>query len=345
MNAELLKHEKRFDLDTYLDQFEYTMSGDNAVLDCPTCDGVKKLYVLTKDKDLQTRRGSWICYKCNDHEGGSGRSCLSLIEWMEDLDFVDAIKRLAEGGTSADSDFVASVEKLMAAFETTDDEEPIPTIALPDEFQLVDPGHVPPYILERGISVERAQRFRLGYCRRGKYKNRLVAPVHFNGACAGFQARWMAAVPPEGVSKTKHAKGAKMSRLLYNYDVARHAERIVLVEDPWSAIKIGRSGVCSFGTSLSASQLELLMRSNAREVTIIYDLDPNAAEGASGYEKSLAIAERLSSVVPTRAVKMPDERDPDEHTLASLRNLIARTPLLTANAAWAARVKRSLARF
>lgn len=354
MNLQLKRLEKRFDLVRYLEQFEYTMSGNNAVLTCPQCERDEKLYVLMDDiRDISGEmktRGTWICYYCNDHEGGgSGRTCLSLIEWMEDVEFTDAIRRLADGGTSGDADFIGAIEKAFAAMEDDEGDDrsaPLPEIALPKSFVPIDERHYPPYAAERGISPRRAMRFGLGYCRRGYYANRLVAPVYFEKRVVGFQARYMKKKPPidpetgKRVKKTKHAKGAKMSRVFYNWDTAKHQKRIVIVESPWAVIKIGRQGAGSFGKHLSSAQLELLMRSEAEELVFMWDRDAGHAPGKGGYDKSVSYAEKLAPMFAVRCVRMPDRRDPDEHELARLRKLIRKTPIMSANDAWLERTAR-----
>jgi hypothetical protein len=355
MNLQLKKLEARFDLERYIEQFEFVMVGDNAVMHCPVCEKDAKLYVLMHDKrdtDGSTvPRGTWICYYCRDNDaGGSGRTCLSLIEWMEDVEFLDAIRRLSEGGTTADANFIVTVEKMWKSLsdEGADDgaESSTPSVVLPREFIPIDERHYPAYANERGISRDRAMRFHLGYCTRGYYANRLIAPVYFDQRCVGFQARWMAKKPPidpetgKRISKTKHAKGAKMSRVLYNWDEAREAKRLVLIESPWAAIKIGRTGAATFGKHLSAAQLELVMKSDAEEIVIAWDLDKDHKPGKGGYDKALAFGERLSSLVPVRVVKL--KRDIDEMTLAELRELIARTRVMSANDAWAARIERRM---
>lgn len=359
MNLQLRRLEKRFDLARYLEQFDGTMSGNNFVMTCPQCNWKHPtLYILTEDKlNLQgemVKRGSWVCYYCIDQDGGvgSGRTCLSLIEWLEDVEFTDAIKRLADGGTSADADFIGALEQAFAALVDQDDkaDEPIPEIRLPKEFIAIGDGHYPPYVFEpypigRGISLERAKRFRLGYCLKGKYANRLIAPVYFNSRCVGFQARWMAKTPPMvkdketgemvRISKTKHAKGAKMSRVLYNWDEAKHQKQIVLIESPWASIKIGKKGSATFGKHLSSAQLELVLTSEADEVILMWDRDKDHAPGKGGYEKSLKFAEKLAQVLRVRAVKLP--RDIDRLNVQSLARLIEATPVLSANDAWLAK--------
>lgn len=348
MNLKLTRLEKRFDLERYLEQFDGTRSGNNFVMTCPQCQWKHPtLYILTEDKrnergELVTR-GSFICYYCIDQADGvgSGRTCLSLIEWLEDLEFTDAVKRLADGGTSVDADFIAAIEQTFAAFDVSDDDDadaPIPEVALPQGFTLVSEGHYPPYLDERGISLERAMRFKLGYCRRGKYTNRLVAPVYFDRRCVGFQARYMQKTPPPGISKTKHAKGAKMSRVLYNWDEARHAKRLILVESPWASIKIGASGSATFGKHLSSAQLELVLCGDAEEVVIIWDRDRNHAPGKGGYDKSVAFAERIAQIIRVKAVKLP--KDIDKLGVPRLRRLIDQTPALSANDAWLEKTAR-----
>jgi hypothetical protein len=372
MNLKLRRLEKRFDLQSYIDQFDFKMVGDNAVMDCPQCGREQKLYVLMqekRDRDGEiVPRGTWICYYCNDTEGGgAGRTCLSLIEFLEDLEFIEAARRLADGGSSSDADFVGAIEKMIAALDEEDSDveanEPPPTIELPREFIRIREHRYPGYVAERGISLDRAMRFGLGYCTTGYYANRLIAPVHFERRCVGFQARYMKKKPPrckekklpcsecdgttrhKRLKKTKHAKGAKMSRVIYNWDDARQAKRLILVESPWAVIKIGRSGGGTFGKNLSASQFELILKCEADEVVIMWDRDEDHSPGKGGYDKSVRVAEQLSQFVRVRAVRMPDERDPDEHTLQSLLKLIKGTRVLDANAAWAERVRRRMAWF
>lgn len=367
MNLRLTRLEKRFDLDRYLEGYDGKLVDDNFITFCPVCEKDGKLYILTKDKrdanGERIRRGAWICYHCTGVDGmGTGRTCLSLIEWMESIDWMEAIKRLAEGGTSADADFIGNLEKLMDELEEDDGEDKteLPAITLPKEFIRIDEKHVPKYLSVRGISVERAMRFRLGYCESGYFANRLIAPVYFEGVCRGFQARYMKPKPPmctasklpcslcngktehKRAKKTLHGKGAKMSRVLYNYDVARLEKRLVLVEDPWSAIAIGKQGVAAFGTHLSSAQIELLMKTEAREIVLIWDRDEGAKPGQGGYDKSVEFAQKLASVVPVRAVRLPDSRDPDEVPKAELAQIIDQTPLLTSTDAWAVRVGRRL---
>jgi len=366
MNLNLRRLEKRFDLQTYIEQYDFKMVGENAVMHCPQCERDDKLYVLMQDKRDERGetkpRGTWICYYCNDQEegGGAGRTCLSLIEWLEDVEWLDAVRRLAEGGTSADADFIGAMEKTLAELDDDEDkdEAPVPTIQLPREFIRIDERRYPPYVAERGISVDRAMRFRLGYCKSGYYENRLIAPVYFEQRLVGFQARYMKKKPPvctahelpcsicggddehKRLKKTKHAKGAKMSRVLYNYDEAREANRLVLVESPWAVIKLGRCAAGTFGKNLSASQLELVMKSDAKEVVIIWDRDADHAPGKGGYDKSVALAERLAQFVRVRAVKLGAKVDIDDLSTREIGELIARTKALDVNAAWAEKVAR-----
>lgn len=368
MNLNLTRLEKRFDLQTYIEQYDGRMVGENFVMHCPQCEKDEKLYVLMHDKQHHNGdtvpRGTWICYYCNDNDegGGAGRTCLSLIEWLEDVEFVDAAKRLAEGGTSADADFIGAIEKTLAELDQGEkedaDEAPPPKVLLPREFIRIDERKYPSYVAERGISLERAMRFRLGYCKSGYYENRLIAPVYFDRNLVGFQARYMKKKPPmcslhdlpckecggvekhKRIKKTKHAAGAKMSSVLYNWDEAREAKRLVLVESPWAVIKLGRCGAGTFGKNLSSAQLELVMKSDASEVVIIWDRDIDHAPGKGGYDKSVVLAERLSQFVRVRAVKLPPKVDIDDLAVREVGEQIERTKAMDVNAAWAEKLKR-----
>lgn len=343
MNLNLRRLEKRFDLEAYLEEFEPRDSGANWILTCPQCEKEEKLYVLMDDKVTRKGtmpRGSYICYYCADSEGGgTGRGILQLISYLEDVDFIDAAKVLAKYSSGKDGDFADAVQEAFTMLYNESDrtvtaEDDIPEVKLPRRFVPIDHDHVPPYLLERDISVKRAMRYGLGYARQGKYRNRLIVPVYFNDYCAGFQARWMAKDPPKGVKKTLFPKQAKMGNVLFNYDEVKMCRRVVLVEDPWSAIHIGRTATTGFGTKLSAAQLDLLMRTEAHEIVVMWDED--------AYEKSLRFAGTLAPFWQVRCVRLPDARDPDEHDTEYLRELIAETPLLTPTDAFAASVRELL---
>lgn len=346
--------DRAFDVERYaLDlQPGAQRSGANLILTCPRCDK-PKLWVLTVDRD-DVRAPAWRCFssECSD----AGRTALSLVRRLEECDMFRALEQIARyaRGNQPLVDLRRLVEdRLSGSVEVwSEDDSRVP---LPDEFIPVRVDlrrrDLPPYFAERGIGPKKAVRYGIGWCESGYFRNRMVVPVTSGGEVAFFVARYMKKRPPlckapdlpckrcggtdehKRIKKTLYPKGAKPGRYLFNYERARHCQTIRIVEGALDAVHVGRSAVATFGTSLSQYQLELLMRTAAREIVIIWDRDPDAEPGASGYEKALALADRLADLWRVRVVKLPDARDPDEHTRESLIELERNSPVLDAAAA------------
>lgn len=339
--------DRAFDVERYvLDMHpDAQRSNGNLIVQCPRCEK-PKFWVLTVDRGDDARAGAWRCFaqECSD----SGHSALSLVRRLEGCDTFAALELVNkfQKGNQPLIDLRRLVEERLAGdVEVWDDRES--RVPLPDEFIAVRATHargdLPAYFRERGIGPKKAVRYGLGWCEDGYFANRLVVPVTSAGETAFFVARWMAAKPPKcggkylpckrcgGVEehkklkKTLYPRGARPGRYLFNYDRARHCQTIRVVEGVLDAIHVGKSAVATFGTSLSQYQLELLMRTAAAEITIMWDRD--------AIDKARELALRLSDLWRVRVVELPDERDPDEHTLEHLRDFELAAPLMGAAAA------------
>ncbi len=299
-------------------------SGGNLVLLCPQCEK-HKLYVLVVDRD-DIRAPAWQCFKCDDR----GRTALSLIRRLEDCDTFRALELIAkfQKGNEPLIDLRRLVEeRLIGEVEVWSDSDA--RIPLPDEFIPVQLGakrsDLPNYFTKRGIGPKKAHRYGLGWCADGYFENRMVVPVMSGDEVQFFVARYMKARPPKGVKKTLYPKGAKPGRHLFNYDRARFCETIRIVEGVLDAIHVGKSAVATFGTTLSQYQLELLMRTAAREIVIMWDRD--------AIDKARALADRLADLWTIRVVELPDARDPDEHSLDDLKAMERASPALDTSGA------------
>ena len=327
--------ERSFDVSAYCESMPHHKYEGNIAIRCPVCDGEGKLWVLVLDKE-DRKAGTWICYRCD--EGGS--SVLSLIMRVEECSKFDAMAILRDSAyrkESADSGY-GDLRKLVTTtlhglsdIDTVWVDEPVPILGLPNEFIKYDPKDHPRYFEKRRVSRVRAERYNLGHCEAGYFKDRLVVPVTFKSKTVFFVARYMKSKPPLGTKKTIYPKGSKVGRVLFNYDRARTCKRIVITEDVFSAMNVGKCGVATFGTSISQYQLELLLSSHADEVVMMWDND------AIGKAKEYAL--RLSEFFKTRVVELPDARDPDEYTHEQIEALIDASPVMDSGKAFAAVVR------
>lgn len=318
--------DRAFDTERYVlnTQPDAQRSAGNLIVVCPHCEK-SKLWVLYVDRD-DIRAPAWQCFYCGD----AGRTALSLVRRLEACDTFHALELITkfQKGNEPLIDLRRLVEeRLIGEVEVWDDAKH--RIPLPDEFIAVQHGwtrrDLPAYFTERGIGPKKAFRYGLGWCDEGYFENRLVVPVTRDGNVEFFVARYMKSKPPKGIKKTLYPKGAKPGRHLFNYDRARFCETIRIVEGVLDAIHVGRSAVATFGTSLSQYQLEMLMRTAAREIVIMWDRD--------AIDKARALADRLADLWAVRVVELPDARDPDEHSLEDLKAMERASPALDTSGA------------
>lgn len=338
--------DRAFDVERYVldKQPNAQRSGGNLVVVCPRCEK-PKMWVLVVDRD-DVRAPAWRCF--SSECGDAGRTALSLVRRMEDCNLFSAFEMIArfQKGNQPIIDLRRLVEdRLAGEVEVWSEEGEL--IPLPSQFIPVRADHswsdLPAYFRERGIGPKKALRYGIGWCESGYFRNRLVVPVTRGDDVVFFVARYMARKPPmcrapdlpcrrcggtdehRCLKKTLYPKGAKPGRYLFNYDRARHCETIRIVEGVLDAVHVGRSAVATFGTSVSQYQLELLMKTAAREVVIMWDRDAIA--------KAWDLAVRLADLWRVRVVELPDDRDPDEHTREALSEMERSSPIMDMSAA------------
>lgn len=315
--------------------------GGEYAIDCPICgpDGYReKLWVNVEKRTA-------FCYYCM-----KGYDVVGLIRLLEDCNLLKAIEVLKDHSAGAAVNLRQEVDRVLKALAKDDSEEDLdqvvlPQITLPRGFVAAcDVKRLPPYFAERRISHARAVRYDLGWTDEGFYRNRLIVPVVQEGRLVTFHARYMQKKPPvtscescggEGEinnetcshcdgskrsrpKKVRYPKGSKTSYMLYNFDRVRHCKRIVIMEDSFStmALGIGRKtgGVGSFGTSISAHQLAMLLTTDAEEIVFMWDED--------AIDKAYEEAERMGEFWTTRVVELPDAKDPDDYPCPQRQHLL-----------------------
>lgn len=139
------------------------------------------------------------------------------------------------------------------------------------------------YLVEdRGFDYQELLDLNVGYCSRSSrytmIANRIVIPITMNGIYLGWQARYIGAAP-KSVPKYYTAPGMRKSSVLYNFDVAKHQDYIVITEGVMDAWRVGKPGVCLFGKYISKAQTNLLAE-NFKQKPVIVLLDNDAQDDA-----------------------------------------------------------------
>ena len=143
---------------------------------------------------------------------------------------------------------------------------------------------------------------------------RICFPIYFNRQIVGFQGRYIGE-PPKGVRKYRFMTGTKKSLILYNFVVARNFPWVIVTEGIFDCIRAGANSVCSFGCSLSSTQLRLL--SLWKHVALMYDDD--AIPDVEAFRRGQQLGEYPSHAFP---VILPKGIDPANMTYEEIHRRI-----------------------
>lgn len=310
------------------------ISGDEFQIDHDDCGDERRRLWINVEKRL-----GW-CYRCE-----TSYDLFSLIRYVEGCSLAEAIRTVQEAVPRAAS--LDGIRRRVAALDALDEEpeaDPPRRIELPLGFRACAEEPVWPPYLDRLGSRRLAVKHGVGWCENyGRYARRLIVPITYSGQVVSFAARLMRSRRegeeewnPYLYPKSKPGVQAGTGSLLFNYDRAKSHRVIVLTEGTLDAIHIGDHSMSLLGKSLSREKLALLFASEAQEVVLMFDGDE------AGRAATLKIGAMLRPFYTVRDARLPAGKDPDELSRATLREITARAPLLTADRTFRTRVKRGL---
>lgn len=190
------------------------------------------------------------------------------------------------------------------------EEVPVPrTNPVLDLELTLDPEHR--FLVDRGITIEVAKAFGLGFCNRGIMKDRIAIPIHNeNGELVAYAGRWHEEEVPTGVDRYRFPKKFYKTLVLYNLHRAKALGKrhLVLVEGYWAVIRLHQAGIAVaslLGHDCSERQAELIREAGFKFVTLLLDGD---AAGRAGVVTSLPV---LAKQVYTRVIELPEGMKPD----------------------------------
>lgn len=249
---------------------------------------------------ISTEKNRWYCHsdQCralsNKPKGGD---CIDVVAMMENLTPIDAAKKLAEMFAVGD-------------WSHTPPSKPShPAACAPENKPLafvlnnIDPDH--PFIRERGISLETAMEYGVGFFPgKGTFANRIVFPLYEEEVMdwgtvetrgdsiwpqtklvlVGYAGRTILEVTADN-PKWLLPKGLHRS-FLFGLNKCRAEKPIMLVESPWACLYFHQhrlQAAALVGTSLTESQERLL--DPFKEIVIAMDNDD---AGRAAAEKLVA---------------------------------------------------------
>jgi hypothetical protein len=304
-------------------ELEVLAVADEITCRCPWCSG-DRLYV-------NPARAVFVCFKCGEHG-----TATQLVQRHKGVSWDAAKAALASGGVRGwDPEALLGMLKRPRARGRTEEKHQV-VQPLPEEFQPCFDGRrwrVPKYLTRpmprpgtedepgRGLFQGEIIRHGLGFCREGRYRDRVVVPV----ACQGNQSfvarlmgrekdfRWK---PRSGdwVTPPKYLtpRGANLPRLLWGYDQAEPGcDQVVLVEGVFDRIRLlslDVPGVMAlFGKRLTDEQVELLRQLRPRRTVLMLDASARA-------EAAMAVVDLKRRVHTTPLIAtLPLGEDPDTY--------------------------------
>jgi DNA primase len=276
---------------------------------------------------VNTGKNVWSCKSDScvaAREGKSGGNVLDFVALMEGCSIREAAEKLSEwyGIAAPTVDKIPGVHKGMPPKPAPKPKPAEEGTGAPENRPLsftlggVDPGHR--YLMERGITREKAEFFGVGFFPgKGSMQGRVVIPIHnAAGELVAYVGRAIDGAEP----KYKFPSGFHKALVLYNlYRLAEQGETVIVVEGFFGAIWLHQCGfpnvVALMGWSMSEEQEALLAR--FRRVALLLDGD------AAGREGSAEIVGRLVHKVFVKAIDLPDAKQPDHLSQEELQRLLA----------------------
>jgi DNA primase len=277
--------------------------------------------------------GAWACQSqsCIKSRGRVGGNVLDFVAAMERCSVRDAAIKLqlwflvpAAGngagpiGKEPRANIFAGKEpehELVSKKESDGEGESDSNKPLTFNLQNIDHSHS--YLNERGLSVETAKKFGIGFFPgKGSMHDRIVIPVHNSqGELVAYAGRTIDGSEP----RYKVPSGFHKSLELFNVHRVRDELSVVLVEGFFDCMKVMQAGfpcVALMGSTMSNAQAELI-REYFAHVIVMLDGD-DAGRGASE-----GIADRLRRVVfQVNMVTLDDGVQPDQLSESALRQLM-----------------------
>ena len=227
-------------------------SNDNIAFHCPFCHHNKK----KMEVNIVTQY--WHCWVCN----AAGRKLPILFRKLN-------VQR----------------EKIAKLIELLDDVEWRPTKTTTDTPVLQLPEGYRPlwklqemspeyrnaihYLKSRNITIHDILKYRIGYCRKGSYKGKIIIPSYdANGSLNYFVARAYYAE-----DKYKH-KNPPASKDIVGFELHINWNMpIILVEGAFDAIAIKRNCIPLFGKTISNTLKKRIVEKGVKDIYICLDLD------------------------------------------------------------------------
>lgn len=277
--------------------------------------------------NVDVERGLWNCFSDCKSTGKSGGNVLDLVVRLEGCSIREAGEKLCDwfglsfsrNGTNQNAAKVSEKSSPKAAAA----HPPAETVVNPPlerPLSNLKPNHE--YIQGRGIAVETAEHFGIGYASRGMMRGRIAIPIHDAlGNLVAYAGRAVTEELASEKGKYRLPQNFRKSHVLYNLAPrARRTGTLIVVEGFFDVMKLYQARVenvvALMGSTLSNEQAELLV-DNAERLVLMFDGDNAGREGER------ACYRMLRPRVFLKSVHLTDGEQPDMLSEDRLRELLS----------------------
>lgn len=276
------------------------VSDDSVNIKCPFCDA-------TGNPDPSDHLGVFVgngvfsCWRCK--KKGPFHYLLMKITGFSEEYCKDIIENSID---KSDKDTIDIIKEIINSKPEYNNKTQIKFSGLPEFFVPITKhtnySLLNKYLNRRKISIDTVIEHGCGICRVGKFMNRMIIPVFFNGKVVSFQA---ADLTGKAELKYKTAT-SNINDYLYGYDNISTGGRMIITEGILDKWRVGKDAVCTFGTHFTDKQRKLIIKKKLNELIMLWDGDAwQYAMKESGY------FEPFVNIV--RTVILPKEHDPDSY--------------------------------
>jgi hypothetical protein len=281
-------------------------SGNNYAFECPFCHHKKpklevNLVPNSKGENL------WHCWTCN----AKGKTLVGLFKKIK-----------------VSSEKISEIKSILGFTEKKEeDDSTIIKVELPKEYKpLINLSrtdiiakHALQYLKKRGITKDDIQKYNIGYCEEGRYKNMIIVPSYDkDGVINYFIGRSFDKEPQRKYDSPKCNKNAIIGlEYFINWNVP-----VILCEGIFDAVAIKRNVVPLFGKTIPKALMLKLVEPCVKTVYIA--LDNDALREAMDY------AEELLNVGKDVYLVELNDKDPSEMGFENFTKLLHSAQPLTA---------------
>lgn len=276
---------------------------DNYSYKCPFCKHpTPKLEI----QYIEHKKGKhrWHCWHCDK----KGQSLHSLFRALK-----------------VNSSKIDELSKLVSTTFTTPIKQEVNDVVLPKEFislysgnnKILEARKALSYLKSRNITIEDIIKYNIGYCRTGKYKNRIIIPTYDEeGSLNYFISRtWIKD------NKMKYINPSVSRNIIPNSHLINWKLPIILCEGLFDAIAVKRNVIPLLGKNIQNSLMMKIIKSKVEKIYIALDRD--------AMKNSLKSCEKLLNEGKEVYLVNLQEKDPSEMGFESFTKLIQTTLPLT----------------